>query len=89
MASYAARREEVTLEDIGFLQQAELYDLVAARTGRTPPVIDAEAVRADPEGILRRLCDAIGIGIRSGDARAGRPVREPATGSGRRTGTGR
>jgi hypothetical protein len=61
VASYAARREQVTLEDIGFLQQAELYDLVAARTGRTPPVIDAEGVRADPEGILRRLCDAIGI----------------------------
>ena len=61
VASYAARREEVTLEDIGFLQQAELFDLVAARTGRTPPVIDAEAVRADPEGVLRRLCAAIGI----------------------------
>ena len=61
MASYAARREEVTLEDIGFLQQAELFDLVADRTGRPPPVIDAEAVRADPEGVLRRLCAAIGI----------------------------
>jgi hypothetical protein len=61
LASYAAKREEVTLEDIGFLQQAELFDLVAARTGRTPPVIDAEAVRADPEGVLRRLCAAIGI----------------------------
>ncbi|HET9070059.1 MAG TPA: HAD family hydrolase, partial [Amaricoccus sp.] len=61
LASYAAKRETVTLEDIGFVQQAELFDLVAGRTGRAPPVIDAEAVRADPEGVLRRLCAALGI----------------------------
>ena len=66
LASYAAKREEVTLEDIGFLQQAELFDLVADRTGRAPPVVDAEAVRADPEGVLRRLCAAIGIGFDPG-----------------------
>jgi hypothetical protein len=63
VASYAARREQVALEDIGFLQQAELFELVAERTGRTPPVIDAERVRADPEGVLRRLTQAIGIGF--------------------------
>jgi hypothetical protein len=63
VASYSAKREVVTLEDIGFLQQAELFDLVADRTGAIPPVIDAEAVRADPEGVLRRLCAAIGIGF--------------------------
>jgi hypothetical protein len=61
VASYAAKREAVTLEDIGFLQQAELFDLVADRTGRAPPVVDAEAVRGDPEGTLRRLCEAVGI----------------------------
>jgi hypothetical protein len=63
VASYSAKREVVTLEDIGFLQQAALFDLVADRTGAIPPVIDAEAVRADPEGVLRRLCAAIGIGF--------------------------
>lgn len=60
-ASYAAKREEVTLEDIGFLQQAALFDRVADRLGAAPPVIDAERVRADPEGVLRRLCAAIGL----------------------------
>ena len=61
LASYAAKREAVTLEDIGFVQQAELFDRVADRAGRAPPVVDAEAVRADPAGVLRRLCAAIGI----------------------------
>ncbi len=58
-ASYAAKREQVALEDIGFVQQAALFERVAERTGTPPPVIDAEAVRADPEGVLRRLCAAI------------------------------
>ncbi len=66
VASYAARREEVTLEDIGFRRQAELFDRVAERTGAAPAVIDAEAVRADPEGTLRRLCAALGLGFDAG-----------------------
>ncbi len=77
VASYAARREQVTLEDIGFLQQAELFELVAERTGRTPPVIDAERVRADPEGVLRRLTPGDWHRLRSGHARlAGRSARQ-------------
>jgi hypothetical protein len=59
VASYAARREEVTLEQLGFNRQAELFDRVAQQAGAAPPVIDAEAVRADPEGVLRRLCVAL------------------------------
>ena len=66
VASYAARREEVTLADLGFDRQAELFDRVAERSGAAPPVIDAEAVRADPEGVLRRLCAALGLGFDPG-----------------------
>jgi hypothetical protein len=66
VASYAARREEVTLEDLGFRRQAELFDRVAQRAGTAPPVIDAEAVRADPEGVLRRLCAALGLAFDPG-----------------------
>lgn len=61
VASYAAKREQVSLEDIGFARQAELFERVAERAGAAPPVIDAEAVRADPEGVLRRLCAALGL----------------------------
>ena len=61
LASYAARREEVTLEDIGFLQQAELFEQIAERRGTAPPVIEAEAVRADPKAVLTRLCARLGL----------------------------
>jgi hypothetical protein len=66
VASYAARREAVELEDLGFGRQAELFDRVAQRLGTAPPVVDAEAVRADSEGVLRRLCAALGLGFDQG-----------------------
>ncbi|MGC9368508.1 MAG: HAD family hydrolase [Paracoccaceae bacterium] len=62
IASYGAKRENPTLDDIGFWQQAELFDEVKAAGGR-PVVIDSHDIRDDPEGMLRRLCDAIGLGF--------------------------
>jgi hypothetical protein len=61
LASYAAKRPEVTLDDIGFARQAELFDLEADRLGTAPPVIDAEDVLADPRRSLAALCGALGI----------------------------
>jgi hypothetical protein len=66
VASYAARREEVTPDDLGFERQAELFDRVAQRLGAAPPVVDAEGVRADPEGVLGRLCAALGLAFDAG-----------------------
>ena len=60
IASYVVKRENPTLEDIGFPQQAELYDEVVARQGRAV-MIDSDDIRRDPEAMLRRLCDAIGL----------------------------
>lgn len=60
-ASFLSKWGEAGLEDIGFVQQAELFERVAERSGTPPPVIDAEAVRADPAGVLGRLCAAIGL----------------------------
>jgi len=62
IASYGAKRENPTLDDIGFWQQAELFDEVKSAGGR-PVVIDSHDIRDDPEGMLRRLCDAIGLGF--------------------------
>ena len=39
---------------------------MAQRLGKAPPVVDAEAVRADPAGVLRRLCAALGLGFDQG-----------------------
>lgn len=61
LASYARRREAVTAADIGFARQAELFDREADRLGAAPPVVDAEDVLGDPRGMLRVLCEALGI----------------------------
>lgn len=61
LASYAAKRPQVTLDDIGFVRQAELFDLEAERLGVAPPVIDADDVLRDPRRVLAELCGALGI----------------------------
>jgi len=55
IASYSAKRDEMTLEDIGFAQQAGLYDRIGGL------VIDSADIRKDPEGMLRKLCQAIDL----------------------------
>ena len=59
--SYMKKQSDPTLEDLGFVQQAEIFDWVGARTGSIPPVIDASDVLQNPERILRLLCTAVGI----------------------------
>ncbi|MDA1101732.1 MAG: HAD family hydrolase [Proteobacteria bacterium] len=61
LPSYLAKRDEVTLEDLGLPQQQRLFDWLRARTGQTPPVLDADDVLADPGAMLGALCRALGI----------------------------
>jgi hypothetical protein len=60
VASYAAKRENPTLDDIGFRQQAELFDEVLA-FGGTPVVIDSHDIRDNPRVMLEKLCESIGL----------------------------
>ena len=61
VASYSRQRASVTLDDIGFTQQADLFDEVAAFKGQAPVVVDSSDIRADPASVLARLCAAVGI----------------------------
>ena len=61
IASYIKKNSEPELNDLGFVQQAEIFDFVRRYTGSTPPVIDADDVVRDPERMLRLLCDALGV----------------------------
>ena len=63
VASYAKKREGAALADLGFVQQAELFDEVAGWSATPPLVIDSDDIRADPEGMLRKLSTALGIGF--------------------------
>jgi len=59
-ASFAAKFENPGLADIGFVQQAELFDQLVAAEAH-PVVIDSHDIRDNPEGMLRRLCAAINL----------------------------
>jgi hypothetical protein len=63
LASYARVRaaESVTLDDIGIVQQRELFEREADRLARAPPVIEGADVLADPPGMLALLCAALAI----------------------------
>ena len=59
--SYIKKREDPALEDLGFVQQAEIFDFVRSHTNAVPPVVDAKDVLQNPEGTLRLLCEAVGV----------------------------
>lgn len=61
IASYMKKNHDPSIEDLGFPQQAEIFDLVRRQTGARPPVIDADDVLADPRRTLTLLCDAVGV----------------------------
>ena len=61
VASYAKKREAPTLADIGFVQQAELFDEVAGWLGHAPLVIDSADIRGGPRAALTKLCAALAI----------------------------
>lgn len=65
LTSYVRKWSDVSLRDIGFVEQREIFDEVADRTGRPPPVIDADDVLADPGAMLTPLCQALGIPFRT------------------------
>jgi len=61
IASYVKKREDPALADLGFMQQAEIFDFVRTRVTSVPPVVDARDVLENPGRMLRRLCKAVGV----------------------------
>ena len=55
IASYAAKREDPTLEDIGFAQQQTLFCQLGG------VVIDSHDIRDNPAAMLQTLCAEIGL----------------------------
>ncbi|MEP3347077.1 MAG: HAD family hydrolase [Litoreibacter sp.] len=55
IASYAAKRENPTLEDIGYSQQTALFERIGGY------VIDSHDIRENPQAALRTLCEVIGL----------------------------
>ncbi len=61
VASYAAKRVEVTPDDLGYQRQMEYLDHVAQISGMEPIVLDSADILKDPEQHLKSLCKALDI----------------------------
>ncbi len=61
IVSYVKKHNEPALEDLGIVQQAEIFDFVQHETGSIPPVIDADDVLRAPKRLLELLCDVVGV----------------------------
>jgi len=61
VASYRAKNELRAPEMLGFAQMRRYFELEAERTGMVPPVVDSDAILADPHDTLAKLCAALGI----------------------------
>ena len=60
VASFTVNRPDAELWELGFEQQARIFDYVTKRFG-LPPVLDAEDVLRAPEAMLRALCAQLGV----------------------------
>jgi hypothetical protein len=61
ITSYIKKNPDPTLEDLGFVQQTEIFDWLRGKTGSVPPIIDAKDVLQNPERTSRLLCHAVGV----------------------------
>ncbi|HWG66128.1 MAG TPA: hypothetical protein VN662_01750 [Rhodanobacteraceae bacterium] len=61
VASFTIQRPDAAAWELGFEQQARLFDRVCDKLGHTPPVIDATEVLKNPRGTLSALCAKLGI----------------------------
>jgi hypothetical protein len=61
LSSYARTRHSVTLQDLGFEEQAEIYHYVRETLGQTAPVVDSRDILNDPTAILEKLCLALDV----------------------------
>ena len=61
ITSYIRKNRDPALEDLGFVQQAEIFEWVREHTNAIPPVVDARDVLENPERALCSLCQAVGV----------------------------
>lgn len=60
-ASFAATAGTATAEDLGMKIQHDLYRLACRISGYSWPVVEGIDILRDPEGMLKKLCDAVDV----------------------------
>lgn len=59
--SYTNSRGVCTVEDIGIIRQAEVYQQLSELTGQDIPIIDSNDVLKQPKILLAKLCEKLDI----------------------------
>lgn len=59
--SFQEKLEKFEFEELGFLQQSEIFKMVSDKLGNPAPVIDAADLLNNPEKCLKKLCAALQI----------------------------
>tara|TARA_B100001079_G_scaffold196413_1_gene170080 strand:- start:1537 stop:1929 length:393 start_codon:yes stop_codon:yes gene_type:complete len=59
--SYHKVHSDITSNLLGLHQQKEIFEYVKKMTGEIPPIIDSKDVLMNPEGILGKFCERIGV----------------------------
>ncbi|MBX2826272.1 MAG: HAD family hydrolase [Gammaproteobacteria bacterium] len=66
VASYSKTRPDANTDDLGYVQQHRLFDLITVQQGHPPPVLDTERFLAHPEDQLRQVCQQLDIEFEPG-----------------------
>ena len=61
LLSYSKTRTQVTAEDVGFPQQAEIFEFVQTHTDATPLIIDTADFLQQPRGFLELICTRLNM----------------------------
>lgn len=61
IASFAKVIPNPTVQDVGLRDEWQLFEKIVSLNGSTPVVLDSAELLKDPEGVLRKVCDALGI----------------------------
>jgi len=61
VASYANKRESLTASDLGYVQQAALFEHITATKGQHPIVIDSRRFLQNPADQLQHICSSLAI----------------------------
>jgi Sulfotransferase domain len=61
VASYAVKNDLREPQFLGYEQQMDYHKRISDKLGRAAPVMDSNAILANPEGQMMALCHAIGI----------------------------
>ena len=64
VSSFARKWPDLTEEEAGYGRLAEAQPVARSLAVSPPPVIESDALAADPEGVIAAWCEAVGIDFR-------------------------